>query len=620
MLGKYKKVVLGVLVAVGAFASIALATQSNAAVYNSRDCSTNSIIKCGTMSPEELRSKYAASSEIQALYGHFGITAGAINGALSEGVVNRDGTVTVNGKVVATGAQSVGRHVDNGSGCNGTPFTVNGTTYYKGAISCRAVVQSQAAFVMLDSNGEFVGAVIKGCGNPVPAVPVKVPKPSYACNYITVSKISRTEYQFNVNTSVANGAVNKDYVYSFGDGQSATVGAGGVKHTYAKPGTYTATVTPRFTVNNQVVTAPANAKCSTTVTIAPEPVTPAYACTSLAATPVSQADRSVLQFNFATTASATGGATIKGYTYNFGDGTTATAGATTSHTYKQSGTYTVTVSVNVTVNGQTKTVTSEGCKAVVKPHKNVVAPGEVFCNALDVKKISDTSYDLAASATASPAVQYVKEAGVINGYTFTVKDAKGTIVKTVTKTTSAQTANSGTITLTPGAYTAQVTVLSKTGDKTGPQCTVKIAVPAPNQIQVCRLDDYTIITINEKDFDSSKYSKDIADCQKVQVCDTTTNQVVTVTKEAAKDSKYTTDLSKCEKVTVCDTTTGKTVEVYANEVDNSRYTTDMSKCAATPVTTLPVTGIADSIAPLAGLGSLIAAISYYVASRRALLG
>ena len=88
-----------------------------------------------------------------------------------------------------------------------------------------------------------------------------------------------------------------------------------------------------------------------------------------------------------------------------------------------------------------------------------------------------------------------------------------------------------------------------------------------------------------------------------------------------------------EKVTVCDTATGKTVDVYPSQIDNTRYTKDMSKCeeVVTPetpetpktpeqpvVTQLPVTGSSDVVMPLFGLGSLIAAVSYYIASRRAL--
>lgn len=660
------RVLAGLVIAAGAVAMIVFGTQSNAAVWNGKDCSGNSIIKCGVTSPADLRAKYRASSELQALYGHFGVTSAAINGTMYDGVVTKDGTITVNGKVVATGARSVGRYQDNGTGCKGTPFTVNGKTYYMGPTSCRFGYSAESAFVMLDANGNFIGAVIKGCGNIVYAKPVA--KPVYTCNYITAEKISRTEYKFNVSTTAKNGAVNKDYVYNFGDGQSATVGAGGVKHTYAKPGTYTVSVTARFIVNGKVVSS-TSAKCKTTVTVTPAPVVPqpVYACESLTAKGIQQADRSTLRFDFAAKASAKNGATIRDYTYNFGDGSSQTTGATASHTYAQSGTYTATVTANVVVAGKVVPTTSATCKVTVKPYKNVVKEGEAYCTGLELQKISVNTFNLKASAYATAGVPYVQNPGVIKGYTFTVKSDAGAMVKTVNVTSGEKAAQSGNFTLEPGKYTAQVVVHTGNGDSTKDACTVKIEVPtpAPNMIDVCRLSDYTIVSIKETEFDSSKYSKNLEDCKKVTVCDTTTGKIVTVTKGEAQNDKYSTDLSKCEKVEVCDTTTGKVVTVTAPEakndkyttdmsqcekvevcdtttgekvtvlpsqIDNDRYTKDMSKCTPvapvtpeTPATPapetpaeLPHTGIADGISGLLGLGALAGAGSYYRASRRAL--
>lgn len=486
--------IAGFVVAVGIVASVAFGTHSYAAIWSGQDCSTNAIIKCGVSSPNDLRAKYKASSELQALYGHFGVTSSAINSTMYAGTVLNNGDVVVNGKTVATGAMSVGRHQDDGSGCKGTPFTVAGRTYYQGTTACRFGTNpnytGQAAYVMLSSDGQFIGAVLKPCGNIIYAKPC--PKPVATCNSLTANAIT-----------------------------SDMVGA------------------PK------------------------------------------------LSFNFVTKATASGGATIKNYVYNFGDGTSTTTGATTSHTYKNSGTYNVTVTVNFSINGKS---TSSSCKTSVTAYKPTPKPPVVTCDALSLKTISRGTYSLTASASVSHGIANIQQPGAVSGYTFTIKDSKGTAVKTITKSGSALTATSGQFSLSAGTYTAQVVVHSNAGDKTGPQCTVQIAVPAPNQITVCRLSDYKVITINENDFDASKYTK---------------------------------DLSKCQPVQVCDTTTGQITQVYPSQIDNVRYTTDMTKCTPVTPTTpttpeLPHTGASNVVVSLFGAGSLIAAVSYYVASRRAL--
>lgn len=386
------RLVAGILVAVGLTGSIVFGTQSNASTFDSPDCSSNSIVKCGVPTIASLRQKYAQSRELQTLFGHFGWTSADINGNIVPGTADNKGNIVVNGKVVATGARSVGRNNTNPS-CS-SKMSAGGRSYYIGSTACRFKKHDTVtAWVMLNKDGQFVGAINKACANPLPATPVAPPKPA---------------------------------------------------------------------------------------------PTPTYACNALTATAVTKDDKSALTYNFATNASAANGAVIKSYVYDFGDGTgTTTSENHSSHTYAKAGTYTVTVTVNVTVNGKDVTTTSEACKTVVKP------------------------------------------------------------------------------------------------------------VEAPKKIQVCRLSDYTIVTITESEFDQSKYSKDLEDCKKVQVCDTTTKQIVTVTKEEAKDSKYTTDMAACQPTPE----TPQTPET------------------PTPVE-LPRTGANDTIASIFGAGSLIAAAYYYIASRR----
>lgn len=265
----YKKLLLGAVVAVGAIASVVFASASHAAVFTGKDCTSNSIITCGVSSVQDLRNKYNASSELQTLYGHFGWTSAMINnGTIVEGIAYRNGNITVGDKVVVTNAQSVGRNQDSGSGCAGTPFTAGGKTYYIGATSCRYGAYDEYVYVLLDSNGQFIGAINVACGNPAPATPVVVPpKPVYTCDLLAAKQLTRTEYQFTTTTTAKNGASVKSYAYNFGDSTTATSTTATVNHTYAKPGTYTVTVTPSFIVNGSTVTAPANEKCKVTVTV-----------------------------------------------------------------------------------------------------------------------------------------------------------------------------------------------------------------------------------------------------------------------------------------------------------------------------------------------------------------
>ena len=80
--------------------------------------------------------------------------------------------------------------------------------------------------------------------------------------------------------------------------------------------------------------------------------------------------------------------------------------------------------------------------------------------------------------------------------------------------------------------------------------------PAPSTIEVCRIEDKKIVTIDEKDYDTSKYTQDMSRCKETPVTPTT------------------------------------------------------------PVTELPQTGMGESIVSVLGLGSIAAAAGYYFHSRR----
>jgi uncharacterized repeat protein (TIGR01451 family)/LPXTG-motif cell wall-anchored protein len=90
------------------------------------------------------------------------------------------------------------------------------------------------------------------------------------------------------------------------------------------------------------------------------------------------------------------------------------------------------------------------------------------------------------------------------------------------------------------------------------------------------------------------------------------------------DTASTTVPVECEpgKLTVCELSTKKIITIDVKDFDTAKHTTDLTKCEDTPppVTPpeLPKTGMTENIVAIVGLGALIAAIAYYVASRRAL--
>lgn len=122
------------------------------------------------------------------------------------------------------------------------------------------------------------------------------------------------------------------------------------------------------------------------------------------------------------------------------------------------------------------------------------------------------------------------------------------------------------------------------------QFKAKFNCEEPKKIKVCELSTKKIITIDEKDFDAQKHSKNLADC--------------------AEEGE----------IVVCDYTTKTVVVIKESEFDSSKHTEDLSKCEETPVTVteLPRTGSEGVVAIVAAL--LTAGVAYLVTARRNVLG
>jgi uncharacterized repeat protein (TIGR01451 family) len=106
----------------------------------------------------------------------------------------------------------------------------------------------------------------------------------------------------------------------------------------------------------------------------PNETNPKYDCTILK---VEQGTNRTAKYTV--TATATGGATIERYIYDFGDGTPefATDQSTVSHTYVKDGQYAARVKVQFRVNGETKTVDVDRCAASVNYTNTPTTPGKL---------------------------------------------------------------------------------------------------------------------------------------------------------------------------------------------------------------------------------------------------
>jgi len=315
----------------------------------------------------------------------------------------------------------------------------------------------------------------------------------------------------------------------------------------------------------------------------PPPVVVKYTCDSLAIKALSRT-----QFQF-TTKYSVENATFKSVTYTIKDAsgktvdTKTSASATLNYTQATAGKYTVQAVVTVSVNGQDKTITSDACKGAFEVPKPPVVV-KYTCDSLTVKVLTRTEFQFTT--------KYTVENATFKSVAYTIKDASGKVVDT--KTSTAATLNYTQSTAGKYTVTAIVTVTVNGQDKTvtSDACKGAFEVPkAPKDIPVCDLATKTIITIKESDFDAKKHSRTLSDCT-----------------------------PPVETMVVCELATKNIKTINKSEYDESKYSTDQTKCAETPVTPpeLPHTGAGENIVAILGLGSLVAGVAYYIASRRAL--
>lgn len=538
-----KKFLLGLLFSVLTLGGAFIAHQTFAAeqIDNTPDCDTVAIVRCGSMTESAVRSN-ATKGDVSKVYAAFGISQSELNGSFVSGVVWKDGRVTLGSRTVATGATTAGRWNNPKSGMT----RIAGTDRAYKMSTSHFVTSGQTAWLKFDANGKFLFAIIKSCGNPVVAKPVV---PTFVCNSLTATRISRVAFKFTAKATVTNATI-VSYTYNFGDGTVITTPAQGPSHTYAKPGTYTATLHVNVKLNTtgqvKTITGP---NCDVKVPVAPAP---AWSCNSLTFAQISRN-----QYKFTTTSGAINGAKITAHTFDYGDGqrqTIQTVGNNTTqaatHTYAKPGTYTIRATQTVLSEGAVKYVTSDKC--VVKV---TVTPEPTYsCDELKFSPINRNTYMFTAKGSAA-------NGATITGYTFNYGDGKSDI-KTTPTASHAYTA--------PGTYTAKVTLTVKVGTATktveGPKCVVKVTV-APEAKYSCDELTKTQIARNKYSFAAKATAENGATIAKYNFNygDGQNEDVTTDAKTATREHTYAQAGEYTVRVTVYVTVNGQTIPVTSDK-------------------------------------------------------
>ena len=268
-MNKFKKIGIAISLGFAMLGGIWLASPSQAA-----GCNSFNVVYCGTHSMSELQTAYSRT-EIKELYKEWYVTETMVQGGsnMREGVVDANGNITVDGRVVATNAITVQSKAGTRQPQPQRSYkTSNGYTYYQYTTGQSFVdgPKSYNIYAWFDNSGSFITGVIKDCGNPVWGNPTTPPaKPALTCDALQVTEISRNTFKFSVKATAKDGASITSYTYNFGDNNIKTTNSSEIQYTYAKEGSYTVTITVNGKETGEVKRQ--NPNCQKTVTVKPEP-------------------------------------------------------------------------------------------------------------------------------------------------------------------------------------------------------------------------------------------------------------------------------------------------------------------------------------------------------------
>ena len=268
-MNKFKKIGIAISLGFAMLGGIWLASPSQAA-----GCNKFNVVYCGTHSMSELQTAYSRT-EIKELYKEWYVTETMVQGGsnMREGVVDANGNITVDGRVVATSAITVQSKAGTRQPQPQRSYkTSNGYTYYQYTTGQSFVdgPKSYNIYAWFDNNGSFITGVIKDCGNPVWGNPTTPPaKPALTCDALQVTEISRNTFKFSVKATAKDGASITSYTYNFGDNNIKTTNSSEIQYTYAKEGNYKVTVTVNGKETGEVKRQ--SEGCTKTIVVKPEP-------------------------------------------------------------------------------------------------------------------------------------------------------------------------------------------------------------------------------------------------------------------------------------------------------------------------------------------------------------
>ena len=268
-MNKFKKIGIAISLGFAMLGGIWLASPSQAA-----GCNKFNVVYCGTHSMSELQTAYSRT-EIKELYKEWYVTETMVQGGsnMREGVVDANGNITVDGRVVATNAITVQSKAGTRQPQPQRSYkTSNGYTYYQYTTGQSFVdgPKSYNIYAWFDNNGSFITGVIKDCGNPVWGNPTTPPaKPALTCDALQVTEISRNTFKFSVKATAKGGASITSYTYNFGDNNIKTTNSSEIQYTYAKEGNYKVTVTVNGKETGEVKRQ--SEGCTKTIVVKPEP-------------------------------------------------------------------------------------------------------------------------------------------------------------------------------------------------------------------------------------------------------------------------------------------------------------------------------------------------------------
>jgi uncharacterized repeat protein (TIGR01451 family) len=194
------------------------------------------------------------------------------------------------------------------------------------------------------------------------------PVASYSCDALSTFQYSRTVYGITINGSANNTNITGYKFVATGPAGDDSITDSFVSNGFnANYAVFNASAPGKYRITGQVITEAGTTQvseiCSANITVEEEPEEPTYSCDLLEAKKIS--DR---KYKLTATASAAGGATIKHYTYSFGDDSAdlISTNNMVEHTYPADGKFTTKVTVSFNVDGQVATHTGKACEVVIK--------------------------------------------------------------------------------------------------------------------------------------------------------------------------------------------------------------------------------------------------------------